>query len=122
MMGRIDSRLSKAKPERDDSSLGETSLVCVGDPGQCQAIFDQQLYDTTPHSKTAELTTTSKLSNRGLQVYEEFDKFIILDEVHRLDVIKNPQTQEDIDYNVRAQDFLMMLKRLRDLEITLEDY
>ena len=90
MMGRIDSRFSKAKPERDDSSLGETSLVCVGDPGQCQAIFDQQLYDTTPHSKTAELTTTSKLSNRGLQVYEEFDKFIILDQVHSLDVIKNP--------------------------------
>ena len=35
---------------------------------------------------------------------------------------KNPKTQEDIDYSMRAQDFPILLRRLRDLEISLEDY
>ena len=122
MMGRVDSRLSKAKPHREDSTLGGTGLVCVGDPGQCQAMFDQQLYDTNPHSKSKDFTSNAKLSNRGLQIYEECDKYIILNNVHRINVIKNPKSQEDIDYNVRAQEFLRLLHRLRDLEISIEDY
>ena len=62
MMGRIDSRLSKAKPHKD-SSLGGTSLVCVGDPGQCQAMWDQQLYDVNPHSKTQDFTSFKTLES-----------------------------------------------------------
>ena len=122
MMGRVDSRLSKAKPHREDSTLGGTGLVCVGDPGQCQAMFDQQLYDTNPHSQSKDFTSNAKLSNRGLQIYEECDKYIILNNVHRINVIENPKSQEDIDYNVRAQEFLRLLHRLRDLEISKEDY
>ena len=114
MMGRVDSRLSKAKPHREDSTLGGTGLVCVGDPGQCQAMFDQQLYDTNPHSQSKDFTSNAKLSNRGLQIYEECDKYIILNNVHRINVIKTPKSQEDIDYNVRAQEFLRLLHRLRD--------
>ena len=124
MMGRIDSRFDQAKPEAHQSSstLAGTSLVCVGDPGQCQALFDQQLYDTKPHPQTVDFTTTAELSNRGLQIYSEFDKYIILNQVHRVNIIKDPQTQEDHDYNERAQNFLHLLHRVRDLEISQEDY
>ena len=58
MLGRIASRMDQAKPNKqfEDASLGGTSLVCVGDPGQCQALWDQQLYDRVPHKATAELS------------------------------------------------------------------
>ena len=107
MMGRIASRFDQAKPdaEYNDESLGGTSLVCVGDPGQCQALFDQQLYDRTPHKSTGDMSVNSKLSNKGLGIYEEFDKYIILNEVHRVNVIKNPKTPEDHAYNQRARVF-----------------
>ena len=54
MMGRIDARMQQAKPhsELTDDSLGGMSLVCIGDPAQCQALFDQQIYDMEPHAKT----------------------------------------------------------------------
>ena len=124
MMGRIASRLDQAKPEQQYSrvSLGGTSLVCVGDPGQCQALFDQQLYDITPHKNTVEMTESSQLSNRGLEIYNEFDKYVILNEVHRVKVIKDPKTPEDHAYNERAKDFLHLLHRVRDVEISKEDY
>ena len=125
MMGRIDSRLEQAKPSAQLStatSLGNTSLVAVGDPGQCQAMGDEQLYDTTPHAKTTDMTANSMLSNRGLNIYSEFDKYIILSQVHRVNIIKDPTTQEDIDYNERANHFLQVLHRIRDLNLTEEDY
>ena len=42
MMGRIDSRIQQAVADRNcnDESLGGMSLVCIGDPAQCQALFD----------------------------------------------------------------------------------
>ena len=54
MMGRIDARMQQAKPHSEftDDSLGRMSLVCIGDPAQCQALFDQQIYDMEPHAKT----------------------------------------------------------------------
>ena len=51
MMGRIASRMEQAIAlENPHHELcGGLSLVCVGDPAQCQAIFDQQIYDTEVH-------------------------------------------------------------------------
>ena len=53
MMGRIDARMQQAVPQSElsDDSLGGMSLVCIGDPAQCQALFDQQVYDIEPHAK-----------------------------------------------------------------------
>ena len=47
MMGRIASRLEQAAADKSPGheSCGGFSLAVVGDPAQCQAIFDQQIYD-----------------------------------------------------------------------------
>ena len=88
MMGRIDSRLRQATAGRDNSDdfLGGLSMVCVGDPAQCEAIMDQQIYDADPHKRTADVQEDScvKLSDAGLSVYAHFDEVIILTHVHRL--------------------------------------
>ena len=57
-----------------------------------------------------------------MDIYNEFDKYIILNQVHRVNVIKEPKTPEDHAYNKRAQDFLHLLHRVRDVEMTKEDY
>ena len=88
MMGRIDSRLRQAIAGRynSDDLLGGLSAVCVGDPAQCEAIMDQQMYDKDPHKRTNDMEedSTAKLSNAGLNVYAQFDEVIILTHVHRL--------------------------------------
>ena len=58
MMGRIDSRFRQGKAEQSGGmdNLGGLSCVCVGDPAQCEAIRDQQIYDVAPHKDTAEGT------------------------------------------------------------------
>ena len=55
MMGRIDSRTAQAVADGNPKHhpCGGMSLICVGDPAQCQAMFDQQLYDLEPHPDTA---------------------------------------------------------------------
>ena len=61
MMGRVDSRLSQAKPggeHPDRPCLGGVSCVTVGDPAQCEPIRDQPLYDVAPHRKTARTKTS----------------------------------------------------------------
>ena len=55
-------------------------------------------------------------------MYEEFEKYMILNNVHRINVIKDPQTQEDFDYNQRARSYLHLLHRLRELEISIIYY
>ena len=127
MMGRIDSRLRQATADREncDDDLGGLSAVCVGDPAQCEAIMDQQLYDTDPHKRTAEVEENScaKLSNAGLNVYSNFDEVIILTHVHRLHTLdKEDLSKEEKEYNERARRFIRIMHRLRDLEWTLEDY
>ena len=62
------------------------------------------------------------LSNSGLEVYNSFDKVIILQTVHRLKQIENPITATDHEYNARADKFLEILHRVRDLTITAGDY
>ena len=80
MMGRIDSRLQQAKAGRNPTEelLGGVSSVLVGDPAQCEAIMDQQIYDTVPHKKTAGDHDQQhvQLSNRGLEVYNSFKKVV----------------------------------------------
>ena len=126
MMGRIDSRLCQARAGKNeaDYSLGGISCVAVGDPAQCEAIMDQQLYDVASHRQTADAGERPSvlLSNRGLSVYAEFTKVIILTKAHRLTKVENPETEEDHAFNDRADRFVNVLRRLRDLEWTVEDY
>ena len=127
MMGRIDSRLRQATAERYDCDdvLGGLSAVCVGDPAQCEAIMDQQIYDTDPHKRTNDMEEDSaaKLSNVGLNVYEHFNEVIILTHVHRLHTLdKENLSEEEKEYNERARRFIEIMHRSRDLEWTLEDY
>ena len=127
MMGRIDSRCQQAKPGSRNPgkhSLGGLSLVCVGDPAQIQAIGDQQMYDLAPHPDTATkpMAQPVRLSNLGREIYAEFDKVIILQTAHRLAYIEDPETAEDHAYNDRADKFLEVLHRVRDLALSVEDY
>ena len=78
MMGRISSRMGQAAVTENprDELCGGFSLVCVGDPAQCQALFDQQIYDTDVHPDTTKTPLAQKvqLSNSGLELYNSFDK------------------------------------------------
>ena len=126
-MGKIDARLKQGKAGAPgaDESLGGLSCVCVGDPAQCEAMKDQQLYDVTPHKDTGseQAKESARFSNIGLSVYDEFEDVIILSTVHRLRFIEKPNmSQEDIDYNDRATRFMNTLHKLRDLRWKLEDY
>ena len=126
MMGRIDSRLCQGKGGRNpgEHDLGGVSCVAVGDPAQCEAICDQQLYDTAPHKRTSSDAdaTAVRLSNRGLKVYSAFVNVVVLTTCHRLVKIDNPSTDEERTFNDRAERFVQLLRRLRDLEWTAEDY
>ena len=125
-MGRIASRMEQAVCEDNPCgySCGGFSLICVGDPAQCQALFDQQLYDTSLHPDTAQAPLSQKvqLSNTGLDIYSTFDHVIILQTVHRLKQIEKPVTPSDHAYNARSDRFLQILHRVRDLALTAEDY
>ena len=65
---------------------------------------------------------TTRLSNMGLAVYDEFDEAIVLTTVHRMGQIEDPKTPEDHEYNARAHTFWDIMLRLRDSKITPEDY
>ena len=126
MMGRIDARLQQAIPDRNllDTSLGGLSLVCIGDPAQCQALFDEQIYDIDPHAKTQTdpMRQAVQLSNRGREIYNEINEVVVLSDIHRLSKHEpedgKPLTKEEIEYNDRADRFLDVLHRVRDLTLT----
>jgi hypothetical protein len=82
------------------------------------------MYDTAPHPDTAKnpLAQKVQLSNTGLDIYSSFDKVIILQTVHRLKQIEAPTTPADHEYNARADRFLEILHRVRDLTLTAGDY
>ena len=126
MMGRIASRIEQAVGEDNPKgyTCGGLSLVCVGDPAQCQALFDQQLYDTSLHPDTSQAPMSQKvqLSNTGLDIYNSFEHVIVLQTVHRLKQIEDPVTASDYAYNERSDRFLEVLHRIRDMSITAEDY
>ena len=86
--------------------------------------MDQQIYDTVPHKRTASDHEQQhvQLSNRGLEVYNSFTKVVVLTKTHRLTKIENPQTDADEAFNERAERFVTVLRRLRDLDWTCEDY
>lgn len=126
MMGRIDSRLrqGKAIDSSTTESLGNVSCVGIGDPAQCEAMGDDQFYDERPRQDTTadEDCTHTRLSNIGLSVYAEFDEVIILTHVHRMSHIEEPKDATDIEYNNRATQYWDIMHRLRDYNMTLEDY
>ena len=127
MMGRIDARMRQAKAGtcQSDTSLGGLSCICVGDPAQCEAIMDQQMFDRDVHKDTCKdpVPDSAIYSNRGLMVYGEFQEVIILSTVHRMRFIDKPSlTEEEKKYNDRGSKFMDMLRKLRDLRWTLQDY
>ena len=120
MLGRIDSRLRQAKGVT--ASLGGLSVVAVGDPGQCEAICDQQMYDVRPHPGTVDGSEAASLSNVGLDLWQTFDEVVVLTAVHRLRTIDQPTTEADREYNACALRWVKFLRRVRDADISLEDY
>ena len=123
--GRVDSRFAQGKAGQNpsDASLGGVSCVCIGDPAQCEAISDQQIYDRTPHKDTTSTDAQHVLlSNRGLAVYDEFQDVVILSTVHRLKTLAEAHTPEQITYNERCIKFAEIMWRLRDMTVTHEDY
>ena len=54
--------------------------------------------------------------------FKRHNKVIILQTVHRLRQIENPQTPADHAYNARADQFLATFHRVRDLTLTAGDY
>ena len=66
MMGRIDSRFRQGKVT--DETLGDVGCVCVGDPAQCEAMFQKQIYDETPARDDVDggEKKNTRLSNAGL--------------------------------------------------------
>ena len=85
---------------------------------------DQQIYDVKPHKKSVEDLDQQHvlLSNRGLHVYSEFTKVVVLTTAHRLTKVENPTTPAEFAFNDRADRFVQLLRRLRDLRWTVEDY
>ena len=65
MMGRIATRLEEAAPIKSpyvhSHDMGGLSAVCVGDPAPCEAIFDDQMYDHTPHKSTVDHADAARL-------------------------------------------------------------
>ena len=125
-LGRIDSRLQQAKPDTNvlREYLGGVSFVGVGDMAQCEAINDQQPYDLDKHKESNEDIPAQKvvLSNQGLDIYSTFDYVVRLTHCHRINIIKEPKNESEVEYNTRANLFLDFLHRLRDLKITDDDY
>ena len=122
--GRADSRFAQGKAggAHLDKRLGGLSFVGVGDPAQCEALHDQQIYDAMPHKATAEGTRAAELSNRGLEVYRSCTKVVVLTGCHRLKTVEAPKTKAEEAYNDRAMRWVRTLRRLRDLTWTMEDY
>ena len=127
MMGRLDSRFRQgcAGADNANSDLGGLSCICVGDPAQCEALFDQQIYDQDVHKDTRKeaVSEAAVLSNNGMRIYSGFNDVIILSTVHRLRMIsKDNLSPEAISYNERARQFMETMHLLRDLKWTLKDY
>ena len=109
MMGRIATRFEEAAPcsakRHDEHDLGGVSMVAAGDPAQCEAMGDQQIYDTTPHRETLEQSPHALLSNRGLKVYAGFDEVVLLTTFYRLRFIEKPNLAEEEEaYNKGRQE------------------
>lgn len=125
-MGRIDSRFNQAKAGSNptSASIGGVSCVVSGDPAQCEAISDQQMYDTTAHRETASAGEAKKvqLSNAGLSIYEEFDHVVVLSKIHRLTQLSEAKTEEQRAYNERCVRFAHIQLRMRDMTLTSDDY
>ena len=107
--GRVDSRMNQAKAgsNPNNSSLGGLSCVLSGDPAQCEAISDQQPYDTSAHKETVAAGEAQKvvLSNAGMAIYKEFDHVVVLKKIHRLTQLSTAKTPEQQAYNERCVKF-----------------
>ena len=126
MMGRIDARFKQGKPasHEDRDLLGNLSCVAIGDPAQCEAMADEQFYDPHPRSDSGDACNpaAARLSNAGLSVYNTFDEVVLLTNVHRQSRFVTPTTPQEHAYNERSNTFWDIAGRLRDYNITMDDY
>ena len=124
-MGRIDSRLHQGRAGLNPNlySLGGVSGVCSGDPAQCDAISDQQMYDTSAHRDTVSASDAQRvqLSNAGMSVYDGFNQVVVLSKIHRLTRLSEATTKEQRMYNQRCVRFAEIPPRMRDMTLTSDD-
>ena len=117
-------RQNLAAITRTDTPWAVCQLYGQRDPAQCEAIGDQQLTDMKPHPRTGDTHagTHVELSNAGLAFYNSIERVIVLTKIHRVSCIENPTTEDEIRHNDRANEFMQVLRKVRDLELTEEDY
>jgi hypothetical protein len=68
-------------------------------------------------------TDESRLTNRGLLLYKEFNEVVVLTTCHRVTLdVQHLQGAEAEAYRSRAQRFVELLHKVRDLTLTRTDY
>ena len=102
MFGQVDRRLRQVFPERSEELFGGRSCLLTGDWGQLPPVMDLPLYTTV---------SRTELSDLGSIDYHLFDRAVVLDRVMR-------QAGQD----ARQECFRNLLLRLRNAELTVEDW
>ena len=103
LFGQIDRRLRQAFPHRAQEVFGGCSVLLFGDFGQLPPVMDLPLYT---------LDSRSELSDQGRTAYLQFEKAFVLTQVMRQAGGSDPD-------QVRFRDILL---RLRDAQVTMEDW
>ena len=116
MMGRVDSCLRQAKPGGE-----HPNRPCLGGSASPSATSRSTTWRRTgrrPRTRTSPV----RLSNAGLEVYRTFEDVVILTTCHPLMRIDAPRSPAKLEFNERAERFVHVLRHLRDLEWTADDY
>ena len=102
MFGQVDRRLRQVFPERSKELFGGWSCLLTGDCGQLPPVMDLPLYTTVSRTELSDLESID---------YHLFDCAVILDQVMR-----------HAGQDAGQERFLNLLLRLRNVELTVEDW